>query len=136
MTVAAVAQNSEARTKNCQGSRLSSARGRRASVELSELIVEPLVDRGLRRRRAFGLALRAPRPLGGDEADEHNPGAGQPVRHQPGEAVEALVDRRGEELLAAVELDESGHDLVAILPLLDLFAQLITHLRRGAAGAL
>src|SRR5205823_2880180 len=123
ISVTAVAHASAARTKNCQGwsdrSAGVSASRRTWSVEVAELIVEPLLDGGIRsggRRRRF-LLVTGPAHRG--EADDEHPARAERVRHEPGQPVEALVDRGVENLLAAVLLDEDLHDLIVRLALVD-----------------
>src|SRR5581483_353843 len=132
--VTAVAQPSPARTKNCQGwspSALSCL-----LVKVAEFIVDPFADVGVERRRLFVL-LRAVvmRPLHRREPDRHDARRAEDVRQEPRHAIEAAIDRRLQELLAAVDADERLDDLIVGLPLVDLRAQLIAHLLRLAARA-
>src|SRR5437868_14852669 len=94
--VTAVAQPSAARTKNCQGCRpaseLTSAPARRGtlSVEVAELIVDPLVERGVDRRRCGGRRLALARPLHGRKPDRDGADGANQVRKEPGHPVEAF----------------------------------------------
>src|SRR5438045_1446332 len=104
MNVTAVAQPSAASTKNCQGwspaSAGSAASGliRTLLVEVSELIVDALFERGVE-RRGGGRRVRLVRPLHRDEPDRDRAGGADQVREQPRQAAEALVERRAEHLL-------------------------------------
>src|SRR5579872_6773037 len=109
--VTAVAQPSAASTKNCQGWRLL--------VEVSELIVDALVERGVGRGRLGRRIVVLARPLHRREADGDGARAADQIREEPREAVEALVDRRAEHFLAAVLLHEPLDDLVVVLALLN-----------------
>src|SRR5204863_9973524 len=97
MNVTAVAQPRAASTKNCQGWRPASGFSRTFSVEVSELIVDALLEGRVDGDVVFwrvGLA----RPLHGGEAERRGPRCAQQVRHQPRQAVEPLVDRRAEHI--------------------------------------
>src|SRR5262249_18783142 len=130
MKVIAVAQPSAASTKNCHGCRPGSVSTRatlpssvastceRTLVEVSELIVQPLVDRGVDGFAPVGIRVpgaAATRQTHGDETDRHGASRADQVRKQPGQAVEALVERCAKHLLAAVPLHEGRDDLVARL---------------------
>src|SRR5258708_21150919 len=99
-TTATVAARSDSSTKKCDAWK--------PSVEVSELIVQPLAQRGVvaggARDGRHGPPGRgvATGPADGDETE--NRGARQPdaVRQQPREHVQPLVDRRRQRLLAAV----------------------------------
>src|SRR5262245_23570747 len=134
MNVATVAHANPARTKNCQACRPCSDRSER-SVEVSELIVEAFVQlrvdwRGFRLRvtRVFG-------PPDGYEAHADDSGGAEEIREKPREAIESLVDRRHEEVLPAVFLDQAGDDRVVVFARVDFFAELGAHLRGVAARA-
>src|SRR5471030_2265472 len=115
MNVTAVAQPSAARTKNCQGSRpprsawrrtlpLSlavSGLGRTLLVEVSELIVDALFERGVEWRGRGGRDVLLPRPFHCREADRDRTRRADQVREYPRQAAEAAVDRSAEHLLAA-----------------------------------
>src|SRR5262245_3598789 len=109
---AAVAPTSESRTKKCQGLKPSlPARSATAAasafpaeaeeplIEVAELIVQAGGQRRVVRRSiGGGLALRhrlAARPAQGDEGNPERTGRPGKIRDQPGETVEAFVDRRG-----------------------------------------
>src|SRR5580765_5855605 len=118
MKVTAVAQPSAASTKNCQGWRpasVASGLSRTGLVEVSELIVDALVESGIDRRgrRVRGVGL--PRPFHRDEADRHRAGRTDQIRKQPGQTVESLVQRRAEHLFAVVLGEERLDDLVVCL---------------------
>src|SRR5262245_20662838 len=137
MNVTAVAQPSAASTKNCHGrstagSELAGGLGSgfraagalagavsRTSIEVSELIIQSLLERGIAVAHVSGIGRRRvlPRQPDGDEADADRAAHADEIREQPGETVEALVERRAEHVLPAVALDERGDDLIARLPL-------------------
>src|SRR5262245_21205291 len=107
MKVAAVAQPSAARTKNCHGcscwlwvvgcgcgllvtrvaSLVTSCLRPTRSVEIAELIVQPRLDVGIDRGRRRGFGLRAARPPDGSEADHHGAGRAERIRQEPRQAV-------------------------------------------------
>src|SRR5688572_19780013 len=121
MTTAAVAAASEASTKKCQGwkpraaSRWASAASgssRTFSIEVAELIVEPRpqvgIVAGIVAGGCAGCVLPA-RPAEGRDRDAGGARGSDQVRKKPREAVEPLVDRRGENGLVSVLFDE-GRD--------------------------
>ena len=114
MNVTAVAQPSAGQDEELPGlkagvgGRRSAAARRPCSVEVAELIVEALVERGIgaaRRRRPARLSRCRDQRTATKPTADGAAGADQ-VREQPRQAVEALVDRRAEQLLAAVLRDE------------------------------
>src|SRR5262249_1856063 len=136
---------SAARTKNCQGWKVSpdwwpTSDGRRALpgspppaagsgfsrallIEIPELIVKALVDRRIDRSFCLGCVggrhVRSARPPLGREADNDDSGHADKIRKQPRESIEASIDGRAEKLLTAVEPREIRNDLITILALLD-----------------
>src|SRR5688572_6232259 len=108
---------SAARTKNCQGWRPWSARTRASSastrlpvasgfsrtesVEVAEFIVEALVQSGIRWRKRLCLRGRRPaRPADGGNPHRDGAASADEIRKQPGQAVEAAVDRGHQDVLA------------------------------------
>src|SRR2546425_8909322 len=127
MKLTAVAQPSAASVKNCQGWRL---------VEVAELIVDALVERGIDRRgRAVGRGGLA-RPLHGGKRDGDRARGADQVREEPRHPVEAAVERRTEHLFRAVLRQKRLDDLVVVLALVDERGELAAHLVRGAAVVL
>src|SRR3954451_8756130 len=108
MNAAAVAHPSAASMKNCHGSRPPAPRASVASclsalsVEIAELIVDPVVQRCVDRGSGGDALVGLPRPLHGDERNRHRAAETDEVGKHPGHAVEALVDRRAQHFLAAV----------------------------------
>src|SRR3954471_11572536 len=120
ISTATVAAASAARTKKCHGRKP-------ASVEVAELIVQPRREiRGgdlrLCRRRVGGFVAARPAQCG--DGDTCRTGRTDQVWEKPRQAIEALVDRGGKDLLAAELLDERGDDRVVVLALAEILAQL------------
>src|SRR4029453_16739477 len=116
MTTAAVAPPSESRVKKCHGFNRSvsldlvtaviwafPARPDGPLIEAAELIVEA----GIQRRIppcTIGIGLHSkgrltPRPAQGNDGDAERAGRPGKIGHEPGETVEALVDRRSQRFL-------------------------------------
>src|SRR5262245_53791287 len=132
----AVAAARPASVNSCQGWKSADPAGSALrSVEVSELIVEAIVEVGIDRDVAW--CRRSQTVLTGRAHGEgaHRDQSSDPedVRQQPRQTVEPLVERRAENLLAAVLRDERLDDLVVRLVLVDERGQLRTHLvGRGA----
>src|SRR5438876_4527668 len=141
MNVATVAQRSPAKTKKCQAWRpspeVSGFSRTSSSVKVSQLIVEPLVHRGVL-RRVVGRrgVVRALRPTFGDNAEAHDAGDPEEIWKEPGDSIEPAVARGGEEALVAVLHDERIDDLIVVLARVDLGEQVSAHLYALAADAL
>src|SRR5947209_8366897 len=139
----AVAQPSPARTKNCHGCSGESAAigperlsGAVALVEISELIVEPLVERRLDCGRRFaGGRLVVLRPSHRYRAGDHCADRADGDGEQPRQSVEAFVDRHRQRLLAAVFVHVVLNDLVFRFPLVDHPSDLAAHIGGESAGA-
>src|SRR5262249_11858963 len=132
MNVAAVAEPSAARTKNCQG-----------LIEVSELIVQAIFEGVVQPRRLASPAIAGGRrgvrlaaPATRRKAERRDGGGADEVRHHPRQPVEAFVERRAEHLLAAVLRDEGRDDLVVRLTLIDERRELLAHLVRRRACVL
>src|SRR5215470_153784 len=115
MNVAAVAHARPASTKNCQAWRPSSF----VLVEVSELIVEPLVHRGVFWRFLGAGLLRMLRPSRRDERDADDAEAAKQIRKDPRDAIESAIDRHRQEVLAAVFRDPLADDLIVALACVD-----------------
>src|SRR5215211_3731961 len=114
-TTATVAAMSDSSTKKWEAWKPS-------SVEISELIVQPLAQRGVvAGRRGHGGGLRrgsvATAPADGDETDQRRARYANEVRHRPGELVESSIERLRQNVLAAVIGDERLQHLLAGHPL-------------------
>src|SRR3954471_8857182 len=86
-----------------------------ASVEVAELIVETFLDGGILRRAGVLVRVAFARQADGGKQNADHPGRAHEIRKQPGETVEALVDRLQQHVLAAVLFDEGGHDRITRL---------------------
>src|SRR5262249_49336072 len=107
------------------------------SVEVAELIVQAFVEGGVDRRRRIRRRRFAPaRPSHGRQADHSDAAGPNQIGHEPREAVEPLIDRRRQRLLASELGDVVLDDLVVALALIDQARHLVPHRRGFAAVAL
>src|SRR6187551_3740124 len=119
MKTAIVAPIRPASVNSCQGSNVGCG-----SVEVSELIVQAGVDRGvdwdIHTARAGCGWLRRPAARGHD--DHQQAQGGEPIWEHPGDRAESTA-RDGEDG-CTVLLDERGQDIVFALAFLDVLLQL------------
>src|SRR5688572_1155996 len=119
MKTAIVAPIRPASVNSCQGSNAGCG-----SVEVSELIVQAGVDRGVDRdihtARAGCDRLRRPATRGDDERQQAK--GREPIWEHPGDRAES-TGRNGEDG-GTVLLDERGQDIVLALAFLDVLLQL------------
>src|ERR1700683_1933773 len=129
---AAVAATIESSTYRCQGRNPVSVAGAGGGelVEVLELMIESRFEGGVacRRRRLAGRTLRTTRPAHRRAADHQDAAQPRRIREEPGQAIEAAVDRLRQHFLATVFVDEMLDDLVPGLARRDELRDLVAHL--------